>query len=166
MNIDMSAIKAFVTSGRGCFLGRPRLRLTVSGVVRSLGCSVGGSSVSLSSSVSGLVSIRKKGFTVVDRKLVGPLGNCTLQVSPLSARRLYGPVHFLLWPVLPLRQTSTSKLRGKSCTGVVSGPFRWRKALLTDLRACNLAISAIALRTAVARTVIEGAGGSKLVIRG
>src|SRR6266487_3844210 len=119
----MSVIKAFVTSGRGCFLGRPRPRLTVSGMVRSLGCSVGSSLVLLSSSVSGLVSIYKKGFTVVDRKLVGPLGNCTLQVSPSSARRLYRPVHFLLWPVLPSRQTSTSELRGKSCTRVVSGPL-------------------------------------------
>src|SRR6266487_2134583 len=162
----MSTIKAFITSGRGCFLGRLRPRLTVSSVVRSLGCSMGGSSVSLSSSVSGLVFICKKGFTVVDQKLVGLLGNCTLQVSPSSARRLYRPVHFLLWPVLPLCQTSTSELRGKSCTGVVSGLFQWRKALLTDLRAYNLAISAIALRTAVARTVIEGTGGSKLVIRG
>ena len=80
---------------------------------------MGGSSVSLSSSVSSPVSICKKGFTVVDRKLVGPLGNYTLQVSPSSARRLYGPVHFPLWPVLPSRQTSTSELRGKSCTRVV-----------------------------------------------
>ena len=74
----MSVIKVFVSLGRGYFLGRPRLRLMISRVVRSLGCSVGGSLVSLSSSVSGLVSIRKKGFTVVDRKLVGLLGNYTL----------------------------------------------------------------------------------------
>ncbi len=93
----MSIIKAFIALGRGCFLGRPRPRLTVSRVVRSLGCSVGRSSSGRSSSgrsslgcsslgcsslgrsssgrsslilssgsVSGLASIRKKGFTVVD----------------------------------------------------------------------------------------------------
>ena len=94
MNIDMSVIKAFVALGRGCFLGRPRLRLMVGGVVRSLGCSTGRSSLGRSSSgrsssgrsssilssgsVSGPASIRKKGFTVVNRKLVGLLGNYTL----------------------------------------------------------------------------------------
>ena len=89
MNIDMSTIKAFVALGRGCFLGRPRPRLTVSRVVRSLGCSVGRSSSGRSSSgrsslilssgsVSGLASIRKKGFTVVDQKLISLLDNCTL----------------------------------------------------------------------------------------
>jgi len=120
----MSVIKAFITSGRGCFLGRPCPRLTVSGVVQLLGCSTGSSLVLLSSSVSSPVSIYKKGFTVVNQKLIGLLGNCTLQVSPSSARRLYRPVHFLLWPVLPSCQTSTSELRGKSCTRVVSGPFQ------------------------------------------
>ncbi len=104
MNIDMSAIKAFVALGRGCFLGRPRPRLMVSRVVRSLGCSVGRSSLGCSSlgrsslgrsssgrsssgrsslilssgSVSSLASIYKKGFMVVDRKLVGLLDNYTL----------------------------------------------------------------------------------------
>src|SRR6266536_2290974 len=117
MNIDMSAIKAFVALGRGCFLGRPRPRLTVSRVVQSLGCSTGRSSSGRSSSgrsslgrsssgrsslilssgsVSGLASIYKKGFTVVDRKLVGPLGNYTLQVSPSRAKRVYSLVHLLL----------------------------------------------------------------------
>jgi len=95
----MFTIKVFVALGRGCFLGRPRLRLTVSGVVRSLGCSTGRSSSGRSSSgrsssgrsssgrsslilssgsVSGPAFIYKKGFTVVDRKLVGLLGNYTL----------------------------------------------------------------------------------------
>jgi len=75
----MSVIKVFVSLGRGYFLGRPRLRLTISRVVRSLGCSIGRSSlISLSSSVSGPVSIYKKGFTVVNRKLVGLLGNYNL----------------------------------------------------------------------------------------
>ncbi len=109
MNIDMSVIKAFVALGRGCFLGRPCPRLTVSRVVQSLGCSTGCSSsgrsssgrsssgrsssgcsssgrsssgrsslISSSGSVSSPASIYKKGFTVVDRKLVGLLGNCTL----------------------------------------------------------------------------------------
>jgi len=78
INIDMSVIKAFVTSGRGCFLGRLCPRLMVSSVVQSLGCSTGGSLVLLFSSVSGPVSIYKKGFMVVDRKLVGLLGNYTL----------------------------------------------------------------------------------------
>ena len=90
----MSTIKAFVALGRGCFLGRLCLRLTVSRVVRSLGYSTGRSSLGRSSSgrsslgrsssilssgsVSGPASIRKKGFTVVDRKLVGLLDNYTL----------------------------------------------------------------------------------------
>ncbi len=100
----MSIIKAFVALGRGYFLGRPCPRLTVSRVVQSLGCSTGRSSLGRSSSgrsssgrsslgcsssghsslilssssVSSLASIYKKGFTVVDRKLVGLLGNCTL----------------------------------------------------------------------------------------
>src|SRR6266487_7058360 len=112
MNIDISTIKAFVALGRGCFLGRPCPRLTVSRVVRSLGCSIGRSSsgrsssgcsslISSSGSVSSPASIYKKGFIVVDQKLVGLLGNCTLQVSPLRAKRVYSPVYLLLWPVLP-----------------------------------------------------------------
>src|SRR6266487_4252549 len=98
MNIDMSTIKVFVALGRGYFLGRPRLRLTVSRVVRSLGCSTGRSSsgrsslILSSSSVSGLASIYKKGFTVVDQKLVGLLDNYTLQVSPSRAKRVYSLV--------------------------------------------------------------------------
>ena len=77
MNINMSIIEASVTSGD--FLRRPRLRLMISRVVWSLGCSIGRSSlISLSGSVSSLVSIYKKGFTVIDRKLIGLLGNYTL----------------------------------------------------------------------------------------
>ena len=77
MNIDMSVIEASVTSGD--FLRRLCPRLMISRVVWLLGCSMGrSSSILLSSSVSGLVSIYKKGFTVVDQKLVGLLGNCTL----------------------------------------------------------------------------------------
>ncbi len=62
---------------------------------------MGRSLILYSSSVSGLVSIHKKGFTVVDQKLVDPLGNCTLQVSPSRAKRVYSLVHLLLWPILP-----------------------------------------------------------------
>ncbi len=77
MNIDMSIIEVSVTSSD--FLRRLRPRLMISRVVWSLDCSTGrSSSISLSSSVSSPVSICKKGFTVVDRKLVGLLGNYTL----------------------------------------------------------------------------------------
>ena len=122
MNINISTIKAFIALGRGCFLRRPCPRLIVSRVVQSLGCSIGRSSsgrsssgrssssrsssgrsslsrsslILSSSSVSGLASIYKKGFTVVDRKLVGPLGNYTLQVSPSRAKRVYSLVYLLL----------------------------------------------------------------------
>ncbi len=73
----MSVIEVSVISGD--FLRRPRLRLMISRVVWSLGCSIGRSSlISLSGSVSSLVSIYKKDFMVINRKLIGPLGNYTL----------------------------------------------------------------------------------------
>jgi len=120
---ETSVIEVSV-AGRGCFLGRPRPRLTGGRMVFSRGvflgrpgpgfgggrmvfsegCSTGcSSSISLSGSDSGPVLIRKYGFTVVDLKSVGPLGNCTLYVSPSSASRVYGLVYLPLWPVLPLR---------------------------------------------------------------
>ena len=140
----MSVIEVSV-AGRGCFLRRPRPRLIGSRmvflrgvflrrpgprfrgsrIVFSEGCSSGySSSILLSGSDLGPVPIRKYSFTVVGLKSVGPLGNCTLYVSLLSTSKVYSPVYLLLWPVLPLRQTSTSKLRGRSYTGVVLGPFR------------------------------------------
>ena len=106
---------------RSVFLGRLGPRFRGSRIVFSEGCS---SSISLSGSDSGPVLIRKYSFTVVDLKSVGPLDNYTLYVSPSSASRVYSPVYLLLWPMLPLRQTSTSELRGRSYTGVVSVPFR------------------------------------------
>ena len=96
----MSAIEVSVT---GVFLSQPRPRLTGSRVF-STGCSAGCSfSVSLSGSDSGPVPACKYGFTVVDLKSVGPLGSCTLHVSPSRASKVYGPVHLPLWPVLPSR---------------------------------------------------------------
>ncbi len=90
----MSTIKAFIALGRGCFLGQLYLRLIVSRVVQSLGCSIGRSSsgrsslsrsslgcsslILSSSSVSSPASIYKKSFMVVDRKLISLLGNYTL----------------------------------------------------------------------------------------
>ena len=73
-----------------CFLGRSLLRRRA--ICCSAGCSAGCSSYSTGCSSlvsdSGPVSIRKYGFTVMDLKLVGLLGSCTLQVSPLIASRL------------------------------------------------------------------------------
>ena len=90
---DMSAIEVSVT---GVFLGRPRPRLTGSRVF-STGCSAGCSFlVLLSSSDSGLVSACKYSFTVVDLKSIGPLGSCTLYISPLRASKVYSLVYLLL----------------------------------------------------------------------
>ncbi len=73
----MSIIEASVISSD--FLRRPCPCLMISRVVWSLGCSTGRSSlILLSGSVSSPVSIHKKGFIVVDQKLIGLLGNCTL----------------------------------------------------------------------------------------
>ena len=82
----------------------------------SVGSSVGslvGSSVSsslLDSSSSGY----RYGFTVIVLKSVGPLGSCTLHVSPLIPSSLNGPVYLPLCLVLPSRYISMSELRGRS----------------------------------------------------
>jgi hypothetical protein len=61
----------------------------------SIGCSFGCSSL-ISLSNSSLVSAYKYGFIVVDLRSVGPLGNCTLYVSPLRASKVYSLVHLPL----------------------------------------------------------------------
>jgi hypothetical protein len=123
--IFLSRLCLRLTSGkvfsRGVFLRRLRPCLVGSRVFLmgcsigcsfscSIGCSFGcslGCSFSCSSSISlfnsSLVSAYKYGFTVVDLKSVGLLGNCTLHVSPLRASKVYGLVHLPLWPILPSR---------------------------------------------------------------
>jgi hypothetical protein len=115
--VFLSQLRLRLTSGkvfsRGVFLRRLRPRLAGSRVFLigcsmgcsfncSLGCSFGCSS-SISLSNSSLVSAYKYGFTVVDLKFVGLLGNCTLHVSPLRASKVYSLVHLPLWPILPSR---------------------------------------------------------------
>ena len=83
---------------RGVFLRQPRPRLAGSRVFL-MGCSIGcsfGCSSSILLSNSSLVSAYKYGFTVVDLKSVGLLGNCTLHVSPLRASKVYSLVHLPL----------------------------------------------------------------------
>ena len=91
---------------RGIFLMRLHPHLVGSRVF-SIGCSMGcpfgcsigcsfGCSSSISLSNSSLVSAYKYGFTVVDLKSIGLLGNCILHVSPLRASKVYSLVHLPL----------------------------------------------------------------------
>src|SRR5438445_255260 len=54
------------------------------------------------------------GFTAMVLKLVGPLGSCTLYISPLIPSNLNRPVHLPLYLVLPSHYISISKLKGRS----------------------------------------------------
>ena len=60
----------------------------------------------------------------------------------------------------------TSKLSGRSYTGVILGLLRWCRALLTVCLAYSLTTSAIAFYIAAARFVIDGVEGSSLLILG
>ena len=122
----------------------------------------------VSSLVGSLVSSSSLGyrysFTAVVLKLVGPLKSYILYISPSILSSLNSPVYLPLCLVLPLRHTSTSKLRGRSWVVVIDRPFYWLSALSTYFFALILMISSIAFFIAAARYIIEGAGGSSLFI--
>ena len=141
--------------------------LAASSLVSSLVSSSVSSSVG--SSVSSLISSSSSsgyryGFTTIVLKLVGPLGSYILYVSPLIPSNLNRPVYLPLCLVLPLRYTSTSKLRGRLQIVVTDRPFRQFNTLLTCFFTLILAISSIAFCIAAACCVIEGASRSSLLI--
>ena len=105
-------------------------------------------------------------MTVIVLKSVGPLGSYILHVSPSISSSLNRPVYLPLCPVLPSRYISTSELTKSPWIALTDGPFRWFNAFSICLFALILNTSSIAFRTAVARCVVEGARGSKLLIRG
>src|SRR6266704_1333079 len=154
ININISAV--FCWSLVGGYYVRFNLRrgaLAASSLLSSwVGSSVG--SLISSSSLGFSSSSCRYSFTVVVLKSVGPLGNCTLYVSPSIPSNLNGPVHLLLCLVLPSCYTSTSKLRGRSWIVVTDRPFRWFSASLTCFLALILAISSIAFFMAAARYII------------
>ena len=100
-----------VSSSVSSYIGSSVSSSVGSYVGSSIGSSVGSSagSSSLDSSSSGYWY----SFTVVVLKLVGPLGSCTLHISPWILSSLNKLVHLPLCPVLPSRHTSTSELRGR-----------------------------------------------------
>ena len=66
---------------------------------------------------------------------------------------------------LPLsRYTRTLELSGRLYTEVMLGLLRWYRALLTTYLARSLTILAIAFCITAAYSVIDGAGGSRLLI--
>jgi len=112
MNINTSAMFCWD------FIGDYRVRfnlwrgaVVISSSVSSLVGSLNGSSSSSSLGSSGLGY--RYSFTIVVLKLVGPLGSYTLYISPSILSNLNRPVYLPLYPVLPSRYTSTSKLRGR-----------------------------------------------------
>ena len=58
----------------------------------------------------------------------------------------------------------TLELSGRSYTKVILGPLWWFRALLTVYLAHNLTILAITFYITAARSIIDGAGGSRLLI--
>ena len=92
-------------------------------------------------------------------KLVRPLGSYTQYISFSIASKRQGPVYLPL-----LRHIRTLELSGRSYTKVILGPLRQYRALLTVYLARSLTILAIAFRIIAARSVIDGVGGSRLLI--
>ena len=107
-----SLISSLVNSSVGFLVG--------SSVGFLVGFSVSSSSSSLlGSSGSGY----KYNFTTVVLKLVGLLKSYTLYISLSILSNLNGLVYLLLYLILPLRYTSTSKLRGRLWIIVIDKPF-------------------------------------------
>ena len=121
ININISTVFCWsLVSGRYvCYNFRQGILAASSLVgflVGSLVSSLVGSLVS--SSFSSLLGSSGLGyrysFTAVVLKLVGPLGSCTLYISPLIPSNLNRPVHLPLYLVLPSHYISISKLKGRS----------------------------------------------------
>ena len=155
----------------GCFQGRPRLRFTVGlvGLVGSQRTSKVGRGASISSSsvvASSLSSLtlqvflgRKYGFIDVLLKLVRPLGSYTQHISFSIASKRQGLVYLPL-----LRYIRTLELSGRLYTKVVLGLLQQYRVLLIVCLAYSLTISAIAFRIIAACSIIDGVGGSRLLI--
>ena len=92
-------------------------------------------------------------------KLVRPLGSYTQYVSFSTASKRQGPVYLPL-----LRYIMTLELSGRSCTKVILGPLRQYRALLIVYLARSLTILAIAFYIIAAYSIIDGVGGSRLLI--
>ena len=94
-------------------------------------------------------------------KLVRLLGSYTQYVLFSTASKQQGLVYLLL-----LRYIRTLELSRRLYTKVVLGPLRQYRALLIVCLAYSLTISAIAFCIAAAYSVINRAGGSRLLILG
>ena len=164
MNINMFAVFCWsLVSSRHIRFDLRRGALVAGSLASSsVGSSVGSlaGSSSLDSSSSGC----RYGFTVVVLKSVGPLGYCTLYISPLILSNLNRPVYLSLCPVLPLCYISMFKLRGRLWIIVTDGPFRWFSALLTCFLALIFVISSIAFFIAAAYYIIDSISGLSLFI--
>jgi len=159
MNINTFAMFCWDFIGNYCVrFNLRRGAVVVGSLVNSLVSSLDSSSSSSLLGSSGLGY--RYGFTTIVLKSVGLLGSYILYISPSILSSLNRLVYLPLCPVLPLRHTSTSKLRGRLWIVVIDGPFCWFSALLTCFFALIFTISSIAFFMAAARCVIEGAGGS------
>jgi len=123
MNINISAMFYWD------FISSRYVRFNLWGGIVAASSLVGSLVGSLFSSlVSSLVSSSslgyRYGFTTIVLKSVGPLGSYILYISPLILSNLNRLVYLPLYPVLPLRHISTSKLRGRLWIMVTDGPFR------------------------------------------
>ena len=146
--------------------------LAASSLVNSLvGSSVGSSVSSLvGSSSSSLLGFSSSGyrysFTAIVLKSVGLLGSYILYIFPSIPSNLNKLVYLPLYLVLPLRYTSTSKLKRRLQIIVIDRPFCQFNISLTYFFALILIISSITFFIATARYIIEGTSRSSSLIRG